>query len=931
MPERRADVSVSESGGLVAAYRAEWAADVVSADGRTVRIRPIRPDDNEKVLQLYERLSPESMYLRFFSPVPAPLALRTDRLTQVDQDEHVVIVAELGDEVVAMARYDRQRPGDTAEVAFVVDDAHQSRGLGTLLLEHLAAIGRGQGLRRFVATTLPQNRRMLAVFRDAGYEVTSHFEKGTIEVSFSIGTTDASLAAQQAREHRAEAESIAGLLTPSSIALIGASRRPGTIGHEILRNLLDGGFTGPVYPVNPNARAVTGVRAYPTIGDVPDDVDLAVVAVPAAEVPVAVRQCAAKAVRSLVIVSAGFAEVGGDQAQAERDLVEIARRNGMRIVGPNCMGVINTSPAVRMNATFAPFVPTPGRIAFSSQSGALGIELLGQAAELGLGISTFVSVGNKADVSGNDLLQYWEEDPDTDVILLYLESFGNPRKFARLARRISRTKPIVAVKSGRTQAGTRAAGSHTAALASSDVAVDALFRQAGVVRVDTLEELFDAAQVLAHQPLPQGRRVAIVSNGGGPAILAADACTGAGLEVPEVGSDTQARLRDFASPDAGVRNPIDLVASATATTYERALRTVLQDDQIDAVIVIFVPPLVTQPDDVARAIRAAAGAAGPKPIVACFLGRHGIPDALRCTQPDERSIPSFAFPESAAAALGHAAGYGSWRRRPEGAVSDFPDMDAEQARAIVGDRVGVSPDGVWLDPDVAQSLCDCFGVPIIRTMLVATTSDAVDAAEELGYPVALKAGSGAIVHKTDVGAVRLNLTSEEEVRDAFTAMQESLGDEMGGAIVQPMVGTGIETIVGVTRDALFGSLVVFGMGGTAAELVRDTALRILPITDLDAREMVRSLRTSPLLFGYRGSPPADVGALEQLLLRVGRLADELPEVAEMDCNPVIVSPDAVTVVDVKIRLVPLPPSPLPGVRRMRSSDLTPPGDSRTAR
>ena len=430
MVEPDPGLGAGESGDGATQFPSAWAADVLSADGRTVRIRPVRPEDNEPVLRLYERLSPESMYLRFFSPVPAPFAMKAERLTQVDQDEHVVIVAELGDELVAMARYDRQPSGDTAEVAFVVDDAHQSRGLGTLLLEHLAAIGRRQGLRRFVATTLPQNRQMLAVFRDAGYEVTSLFEQGTIEVSFSIGATDASLAAQQAREHRAEARSIAGLLKPSSIALIGASRRPRTIGHEMLRNLVDGGFTGPVYPVNPNARAVTGVRAYPTIGDVADDVDLAVIAVPATEVPEAVRQCAAKGVHSLVIISAGFAEVGGEQARVERDLVEVARRNGMRIVGPNCMGVINTSPAVRMNATFAPFVPTAGRIAFSSQSGALGIELLGQAAELGLGISTFVSVGNKADVSGNDLLQYWEEDRETDVILLYLESFGNPRKFA---------------------------------------------------------------------------------------------------------------------------------------------------------------------------------------------------------------------------------------------------------------------------------------------------------------------------------------------------------------------------------------------------------------------------------------------------------------------------------------------------------------------
>jgi acetyl coenzyme A synthetase (ADP forming)-like protein len=915
MAEPDASPRVTEAGGAAGGYPAAWAADVLAADGRTVRIRPVRPEDDENVLRLYERLSPESMYLRFFSPVPAPMARQTERLTNVDQDQHVVIVAEQGDELVAMARYDSEPPGDSAEVAFVVDDTHQGRGLGTLLLEHLAAIGRDQGIGRFVATTLPQNRRMLEVFRDAGYEVTSRFEQGTVEVSFSIGATDASLAAQRDREHRAEARSVAELVAPSSIAVIGAGRRRGTIGHEILRNLLAGGFTGPVYPVNANARAVAGVRAYPTISDVSDDVDLAVVAVSAADVPDVVRQCATKGVRGLVIISAGFAEVGGDRAQAERELVVLARRAGMRMVGPNCMGVINTNAAVSMNATFAPFVPTAGRIGFSSQSGGLGIGLLGRAAELGLGISTFVSVGNKADVSGNDLLQYWEEDADTDVILLYLESFGNPRKFGRLARRVSRTKPIVAVKSGRTQVGSRAAGSHTAALASSDVAVDALFRQAGVIRVDTLEELFDTAQVLAHQPLPPGTRVAIVSNGGGPAILAADACAGAGLEVPELAPETQSALRDFVSPDAGVRNPVDLVAGATAATYERALRTVLADGQIDAVIVIFVPPLVTQPEEVARAIRAAAGDAGPKPLVACFLGRHGMPDALR--RAEERSIPSFAFPESASAALGRAAGYAAWRRRTEGIVPDFPDVDAERARALVAEQIARSPDGMWLDPDIAQTLCECFGVPVVPSVLVRAESEAVEAAEGVGYPVALKAGSGAVIHKTDVGAVHLNLASGSEVERAFNVMREGLGDEMGGAIVQPMVGAGFETIVGVTRDPLFGSLVIFGMGGTAAELMRDTALRILPITDSDAREMVQSLRTSQLLLGYRGAPAADVEALEHLLLRVGRLADEIPEVAEMDCNPVIASPHAATVVDVKIHLAPVPPTPLSGVRRMR--------------
>ena len=916
MADRNAPVRVNRSNAADQSPEG-WSAFLVSADGRTVRIRPVTADDHERVLRLYQHLSPESMYLRFFSTVPAEMARDIERLTEVDQDDHVVIAGEVDDEVVALARYDRLPPGDLAEAAFVVDDAHQHRGLGTLLLEHLAAIGLDRGIRRFVATILPQNRPMLEVFRDAGYAVTSHFEQGTISVSFSIDPTEETLAAQLGREHLAEARSIAELLRPSSIAVIGASRRPRTIGHEVLRNLLRGGFTGTIYPVNPNATAVGGVRAYPTITDVPESVDLAVVTVPAAEVPDAVRQCAQKGVRALVVISAGFAELGRDHADTERELVELARRHGMRIVGPNCMGIINTNADVSMNATFAPFLPTHGRVAFSSQSGALGIELLGRAGQLGLGISTFVSVGNKADVSVNDLLQYWEDDPDTDVVLLYVESFGNPRKFSRLARRVSRKKPIVAVKSGRTPAGTRAAGSHTAALASSDVAVDALFRQAGVIRVDTLEELFDAAQVLAHQPPPTGQRVAIVSNGGGPGILAADACGGAGLEVPELASATQAALRGFTSPDAGLRNPVDLIASASAATYERALQTVLSDDSIDAVLVIFVPPLVTQPAEVAAAIRSAAQTTDSKPVVACFLGSQGIPDALRASAPGERSIPSFPFPEAAVAALGRACDYATWRRRREGTVPRLGGIDIERARALVSEQLAVSPEGAWLAADAAHDLCESFRIPVAPIVPADSEPAAVEASERLGYPVALKARSGEIVHKTDLGAVRLGLASADDVRGAFVTMRGRLGDQMGGAIVQPMVEGGTETIVGVTRDELFGSLVVFGMGGTAAELIRDTELRILPITDVDAHEMVRSLRTSPLLFGYRGAPRADVEALEDLLLRIGRLAEELPEVAELDCNPVIVSPTGVTVVDVKVRTVPLPASPLPGVRRMR--------------
>ncbi|MGZ8752326.1 MAG: acetate--CoA ligase family protein, partial [Acidimicrobiia bacterium] len=689
------------------------------------------------------------------------------------------------------------------------------------------------------------------------------------------------------------------------------------IGHEIFRNLLRAGFTGPVYPVNREAGSVASVRAYPSILEVPDQVDLAIVCVPAAEVLDVVRECAHRRVRSLVVISAGFAEVGHDHAASEHELVELARRHGMRLVGPNCMGVVNTNPTIAMHATFAPFIPPRGRVAFSSQSGALGIELMGEAAELGLGISTFVSVGNKADVSGNDLLQYWEDDAETDVILLYLESFGNPRKFARLARRVSRTKPIVAVKSGRSTAGRRAASSHTAALASSDVAVDALFHQAGVIRVDTLEQFFDTAQLLAHQPLPAGRRVVIVSNGGGPGTLAADACAANGLEVLELPAAVQAELRTFVSPDAAVTNPLDLVASATADQYERTLRTVLAEPTVDAVIVIFVPPLVTAADDVARAIATAAGTAPDKPVGACFLGHRGVVDALRPPGDGRQPIPSYAFPEAVSFALARVAAHAEWRRRPIGAEPTFTDVDVDGARKLVAAFLLANPAGGWLDAADATRLTTCFGIPNAPVTPVADADAAVAAADAVGYPVALKAGAGVVVHKSDVGGVHLDLADAAAVRRAFAGLQAALGADDDVAIVQPMVPAGVETIVGVTHDPSFGPLVLFGMGGVAAELLRDTALRILPLTDLDASELVGSLRSSPLLYGYRGAPECDVAALEDLLLRVGNLAETLPEVTEMDCNPVVVSASGAIAVDVKIRLTPEQPGPPPGLRRLR--------------
>jgi acetyl coenzyme A synthetase (ADP forming)-like protein len=896
-------------------YPGIWESDVVLADGGTVHLRPIRADDDEGLLGLYNRLSDESIYLRFFSPVPRPTASQIEHLSDVDYDRRFALVAELGDDIVGVARYDRVSDAE-AEVAFTVQDDQQGRGLGTILLEHLAVIARAHGISRFVAETLPQNRRMLGVFRDAGFASTRTLDQGTYSVSLDLEPTADSVDAQLAREHMSEARSIRRLLAPGSIAVIGASRTPRTIGNAVVRNLLAGDFAGPVYPVNPNAVSIAGVRAFANVRDIPDHVDLALITVPAAKVLDVARDCAAARVGGLVVISAGFAEAHGERHR-ERELVALARRNGMRIVGPNCMGVVNTNPDVRMNATFAPFEAAPGRVGFASQSGGLGIELIARAGEFGLGISTFVSMGNKADVSGNDLLQYWDEDPDTDVMLLYLESFGNPRKFARIARRVAQNKPIIAVKGGRTPAGARATSSHTAALASPDVAVDALFRQAGVIRVDTLEDLFATAAVVLHQPLPEGRRIGIVTNGGGPGILAADACSAAGLDVPELAPATQAVLGEFASPDAGLKNPVDLVASARADDYERALRTLLAAAEIDAVLAIFVPPLVTSADDVARAIATAAQDAGAKPVVACFLGRTGTLDVLPGTEGTR--IPTFGFPEAAVAALGHAADLGQWRRRAAGEVPVLANVDEAHARAIVAERLVRSPEGEWLDPHVARELLACFGLPVIPVSWVASAGAAVAAAVEIGFPVALKAGAGEIVHKSDVGGVVLGLESAEAVEDAFARMHVALGDQMGGAVVQPMVAPGVETIVGVTRDRSFGSLVLFGMGGYAAELTRDTQLRIVPLTDVDAHELVRELRASALLFGYRNTPHVDVDALEHVLLRVGRLADALPEVAELDCNPVVVSPDGATIVDWKVRLEPHGWTAPESLRRMRTA------------
>jgi acetyl coenzyme A synthetase (ADP forming)-like protein len=902
--------------GLSPGYPADWALDAVLADGGTIHVRPIRPDDGERLQRFHARLSPETIYLRFFSPRPWLSPEEVEWFTHLDYEDRVALVAVDGDELAAVARYDRLAGTDEAEVAFVVQDDHQGRGVATLLLEYLAAMAWDRGIGRFVAQTFLHNQRMLRVFRDAGFERTTSTADGIVRVVLPIAPTYESVTAIEERERRAGARSMGRLLRPRTIAVIGAGHRRRSVGHGILRNLLNGDFAGTVYPVNRSSDHVCGVRAYPSVLDVPDQVDLAVIAVPGPDVAGVVDECIRGRVGSLLVISAGFAETSSEGADLERAMAERARRSGMRVVGPNCLGIINTDPDVRMNATFASTEPRPGTVGVLSQSGAVGIALLERAGLLHLGVSTFVSVGNKADVSGNDLLLHWEGDERTEAILLYLESFGNPRKFARIARRVSRSKPIVAVKSGRSSAGERAARSHTAAAATSDVAVEALFRQAGVIRVDTLEQLFDVGELLVGQPLPSGRRVAIVGNSGGPLIMAADACDGAGLAVPELAGPVQDGLRARLPLGAAVANPVDLTASATGPDLRDVLDQVLADEGIDAVIAVFTPTLVTPIDDAAAAIAAAAEHA-TKPVVANFLAAGETSSALPTGPGGERRVPVFAFPERAALALARVAAYSEWRAQPTGEVPDLEEIDVAAARSLVKAVLDEYPDGAWLDAASAGRLVASYGIAVAPAVVVSSPSSAGAAAEQLGYPVVLKAASGELVHKSDVGGVRLGLTNAVEVASAYAEMEAALGEAMGGGLVQAMVGTGVETIIGVAQDPLFGSLVMFGLGGVATDVLADRAFRLVPLTDRDAAELVCSVKAAPLLTGYRGGPKADLAALEELVLRVGRMALDLPEIVEMDLNPVMASPSGAVAVDVKIRLGPHPRGPDPTLRALR--------------
>jgi acetyl coenzyme A synthetase (ADP forming)-like protein len=691
------------------------------------------------------------------------------------------------------------------------------------------------------------------------------------------------------------------ILKPRSIAVVGASRHPNTIGWQILDNLVKSGFTGPIYPVNPGATSIHSIRAYPSVAAIPDPVDLAVIVVRKQYVLEVAEECGRKGVGGLVVITAGFAEIGGEGVERERRLVEICHAHGMRMVGPNCMGVLNTDPDVSMLATFSPSMPPSGPVAIVSQSGAMGQSILDHGEDLGIGIYQFVSMGNKPDVSGNDLLEYWADDPKVRAILMYLESFGNPGRFARLARRITRRKPIFVVKAGRTAAGARAASSHTAALAGTDLAADVLMQQCGVIRAQTVEELFDYAMAFPRLTMPKGNRVAIVSNAGGPAIILTDACESSGLTVPELTAATQAAIRARAAEEASVRNPVDLIASATADTYREVIKVVLQDATIDAVIASFIPPLGIQAVDVAMAIRDAAATRPEIPVIAVMLGRHGVPAGLK--ELVEAGIPGYIFPESAVRALAALVKYREWTERPEGAVQRFP-VDAVTAERVLA---GARADGrEKLTEPEALELLGAYGIPTAPWRVAHTADEAVAAAEAIGYPVVLKVISRHIVHKSDVGGVVVGPATAQEVRDGWTRMHQRVQERAGvvpeAVLVQQLVRGGHETIVGSTRDPKAGPLLMFGLGGLFVEVMRDVVFRVHPVTDVDAREMVRGIRGFPLLAGVRGETSVDLVALEEMVQRVSQLVGDHVEIAEMDINPLVAFPDRVLALDARFRV-----------------------------
>jgi acyl-CoA synthetase (NDP forming)/RimJ/RimL family protein N-acetyltransferase len=895
-------------------YPSSWEFDGLLTTGGAVHVRPIEPDDVTLLAAFYANLTPGTIRSRYAGTQAAPSTEEVSHATEVDYRSRMAFVAIVSEELVALASYDRLSPDERgAEVAFLVADAYQHHGLATLLFESLVAYARTMGIDRFVADVLADNTDMLGVFGAIGLHSTQVNDNATIRVEIDLRPTPEYRASCDQREAVAEAASVAAILRPRSIAVVGAGRHRGSVGHEVVRSLLAGDFSGTVYPVNLTARAISGAPAFSSLSSVPEQVDLAIVAVPAAGVLEVVKEAAASKVRAVTVITAGFAETGEGGAEVETELLGIARRNGMRIVGPNCLGLVNTDPEIRMNGTFTGLDPLAGKLALVSQSGAVGIILAEQASAAGLGLSGFVSVGNKLDVSSNDLLCYFEGDERTSVIALYLESLGNPRKFARIARRVGEHKPIVALKAGRTAAGARGARSHTAAAATPEITVSALLRGAGIIKVDRLEELLDVSAILLASPLPQGRRVALVGNSGGPLILAADACESSGLVVPELGDATKSALEKVLVAAAATANPVDMTADGTAATLEKVFEIVLDDEAIDAVIMVATELLSLSAAD-ARATAARVAEHATKPVIACILG--SVPPVGWSGAGTLAEVPT---PERVAVALDHVCRYAEWRRRPRPSGERSADrIDNATVREIVAAKLRTSEEGGWLELEEAARLLEACGLPVLATRAASTAEEAASVAESVGLPVVLKARAGDLVHKSDVGGVIVGLDSLEAVREAFETMSSRLGAQMGGAVIQPMAQPGVEAIVGLASDPVFGPVVMVGLGGVMTDLLGDRAFAVPPLDPGAADAMIASLRAAPLLSGYRGTPLVDREALVEIVERVARIAEQVPELIELDLNPIIVSAAGAFAVDCKARLAPRPAGPGPLFRALRS-------------
>lgn len=875
--------------------------DTLASDGRVVHIRDLGPADLPELLALHERASDRSIYLRYFSPNREAARRYVTSLVEPKEGRHV-LGAFVADALLGVGMCERV-DDEAGEFALLVADTVQHGGIGTLLLEHLIAEARGAGLRRFTAEVLASNSLMLQVIQDLGFEPRTHMEHGETHVEFDLVVAEPVISAISAREESAGAASLRPLLAPRSVAVIGAGQRPGTVGHEVLRNLLAGGFTGPVFAVNPKRSSVLSVPCFATPADLPETPDLAIIALPADRVAESVRACGQRGVRAAVLLSSGFGEMGAEGAARQDEVLAIAREHGIRLLGPNCVGLLNTDPDVRLDATFAVLSGRPGPFAVLAQSGAFGAALLTAADDVGLGVSQFVSIGNKVDVGGNDLLLAWDSDPRTTVIGAYFESIGDPRRFARIARRVTRHKPVIVLKSGRTDVGRKAGRSHTAAAASSDIAVDALFRASGVLRVHTMRELLDTARVLAGQALPAGPRVAIVGNSGGPEIIAADAASDAGLVVPDLDEATIARLKDLG---IDAHSPLDLGAAAQPDLVEKVLCAVAESPVVDAVVTVFTDVAVADPDAMLVAI-ANAAAAVDTPFVAVRAGRAPATRPLA----NGRSLPIFTFPEDAVTALGAAHRYARTRAVPP-VLARRPDgVDVETARAVA--QAALAGEREWLDADESRQVLAAFGIPICPQELASGPDEAVAAAERLGYPVAVKLAGGGL-HKSDLGGVHLGLGDEAELRAAVAHLQTL---DAGPVLLQPMIGAGTELIAGAVHDPQCGPIVMVGAGGVLTDVLEDRAFGLAPLTDTEAEELIGRLRSARLLDGYRGAPFVSRPVVADVLVRIGALMDDVHEIAELDLNPLICRGEGVLAVDARIRVAEPPLHPDPLVRQLR--------------